>query len=147
MVTKQSSGSTPKTLPGNFYFDPDQYDREKQNIFYRSWQYVGHVSMLAEPSTYLVREIDDESILVTRSHDGELRAFYNVCQHRAHRLLEGEGQLRSGIICPYHNWTYDHSGALLVARGTKDITEFDPSLMRKSYVVSSLKAGPGTLLK
>ena len=131
---EQSTGSTPKTLPGSFYFDPGQYDREKERIFYRSWQYVGHVSMLDEPSTYLVREIADESIIVIRSHDDEFRAFYNVCQHRAHRLLEGEGQLRPGITCPYHNWTYNHCGALLGARGTKDIVGFDKSLINLKSV-------------
>ena len=89
-----------KTLPGSYYFDPDYYDREKTQIFYKTWQYVGHVSMLAGPSSYIVREIADESIIVLRGQDEEIRAFYNVCQHRAHRLLEGEGRLRAGITCP-----------------------------------------------
>ena len=141
MLMEKNTGSAPKTLPGNFYFDPDQYDREKEKIFYRSWQYVGHVSMLDKPSTYLVREIAEESIIVIRSHDGELRAFYNVCQHRAHRLLEGEGQLGPGITCPYHTWTYNHCGALVSARGTKDIVDFDKSLINLKSIKLELLCG------
>ena len=45
--------------------------------------------------------------------DYKLRAFYNVCQHRAHELLpEGFGNVARAIICPYHAWTYEKSGQL-----------------------------------
>ena len=36
--------------------------------------------------------------------DGELRAFYNVCKHRGHELVTGEGKTRA-LVCPYHAWT------------------------------------------
>ena len=83
--------------------------------------------MLPETAGYLVRDIADESIVVIRDTEGELRAFYNVCQHRAHRLLEGEGTLGKLITCPYHAWTYDTTGQLKVARGTQQIEDFDIS--------------------
>jgi choline monooxygenase len=118
-------GACPQTLPGRYYYDAQVFEREKRQIFYRTWQYMGHVSMLAEPSTYLVREVGDESIVVLRDAQGELRAFYNVCRHRAHRLLEGEGRLKPLITCPYHAWAYDQAGALRAARGTEAIPGFD----------------------
>ncbi len=119
------TGASPKTLPGWYYYDPDTYQREKDRIFRRTWQYIGHVSMLGERSRYLVRDIADESIIVLKDRHGELSAFYNVCQHRAHRLLEGEGPLKPLITCPYHTWAYDHDGRLQSARGTENIGEFD----------------------
>ncbi len=121
----EESGSSPETLPGQYYYDPQVYDREKERIFYRTWQYVGHVSLLPQAASYFVREIADESVIVLRDREGDLRAFYNVCRHRAHRLLEGEGRLGPVITCPYHSWAYDHEGKLRAARGTEEIADFD----------------------
>jgi carnitine monooxygenase subunit len=115
-----------RTLPGFYYFDPEIFERERRRVFHRSWQYVGHVSMIPEPGSYIVRDILDQSVVLLRDRDGEVRAFFNVCQHRAHRLLEGEGRLKAAAItCPYHAWAYDLSGALRSARGSEHLTDFD----------------------
>jgi choline monooxygenase len=113
------------TLPGRFYHDPGIFADETAAIFYRSWQYAGHVSALPEPGDYIVREIGDESVVLLRDGAGELRGFYNVCQHRGHRLLEGEGRVKKIITCPYHAWAYDLSGALRTARGSERVPGFD----------------------
>jgi choline monooxygenase len=115
-----------RALPGRYYFDPAIYELEKRKVFYGSWQYVGHVSMLRAPGSYITREIVDQSVLLLKDRDGEIRAFFNVCQHRAHRLLEGEGQLASTrITCPYHAWAYDLDGNLRSARGLEKSQDFD----------------------
>ena len=119
-----------QTMSASYYHDPEIFEREKRAVFWGSWQYVGHVSMLPEPGSYLVRDILDQSVLVVRAHDGVLRAFFNVCQHRAHRLLEGEGRLGPVITCPYHNWAYDQTGALRTARGSERMASFDPARYR-----------------
>jgi choline monooxygenase len=71
--------------------------------------------------------ICDENIFVIRSADGELRAFYNVCRHRAHELLQGSGNVRKLIVCPYHAWSYDSSGCLVNARMSETRPGFDKS--------------------
>ena len=114
-----------RTLPGRYYCDPEIFEQEKRRIFQHSWQYVGHVSMLPAPGSYIVREILDQSLFLLRDREGELRAFFNVCQHRAHRLLEGEGQLAAIVTCPYHGWAYDLAGALRSARGAEGLEGFD----------------------
>ena len=92
-----------RSMPGVYYYDPNIFEREKRAIFHRTWQYVGHHSMLPAPGSYIVREVADQSVLLLRDRQGELRAFFNVCQHRAHRLLEGEGKFNAALItCPYH---------------------------------------------
>ena len=111
------------TLPGRFYFEPEIYEAEKEAIFYRRWQYAGHVSQLGKPGDYVTRDVADEGVIVLRDEAGALRGYHNVCQHRAHRLLEGQGRLKAGISCPYHAWGYGLDGALRSAphgRGTKD---------------------------
>ena len=65
-------------------------------------------------------------IVVVRDGAGELRGFYNVCKHRAHQIVAGEGSARS-LRCPYHGWTYDLDGSLAAARHTKNLVDFDPS--------------------
>lgn len=113
------------TLPGKFYFDADIYGLEQEKIFYKSWQYVCHVTSIEKPGSYWVRDIGDQSVIVVRDRNDELRAFHNVCQHRAHRLLEGTGRVGSSIVCPYHTWTYSLSGELLLARHSDEVVDFD----------------------
>ena len=64
-----------RTLPGFYYFDPEIFERERRRVFHRSWQYVGHVSMLPEPGSYIVRDILDQSVLLLRDRDGEIRGL------------------------------------------------------------------------
>ena len=106
------------TLPGRYYYEPEIFELEKDRIFHRTWQYVCHVSQLAQPGSYSVRDVGDQSVMVIRDRSGELRAFHNVCQHRAHRLLEGSGQIASAIVCPYHNWTYELSMLTYIVHDT-----------------------------
>jgi len=112
------------TLPAHYYTDPSIYEREKQAIFYKSWAYACHRSQVAEPSSYATCMVADQNIAVMRGQDGVLRAFYNVCSHRAHELVKGCG--RANIItCPYHAWTYHLDGRLRSAIGQKKVEGFE----------------------
>jgi choline monooxygenase len=91
--------------------------------------------MLGAPGSYITRAILDQNVLILRDRDGEIRAFFNVCQHRAHQLLKGEGQLAAAAItCPYHAWTYDLTGRLRNARGAEQVVDFDIQSFRLSPV-------------
>ncbi len=119
-----SSAAESFTMPARFYFDPQIYALEKEAIFYRSWWYAGHKSQLAEPGCYITATIHEQSVFVVRARDGSLNAFYNVCQHRGHELLQGAGK-KAMITCPYHAWAYDHKGKLRSARNTETMKGFD----------------------
>lgn len=80
------------TLPSNWYFDPVVHDLEREAIFYRTWHYQCHASDVATPGDYHVGRIADQSVFIVRDTEGALKAFYNVCSHRAHPLLEGTGK-------------------------------------------------------
>ena len=129
------------TLPGSYYYAPGVFELEKQAIFNRTWQYVCHVSRVAEPGRYCVRDIGDQSVVVLRDRGGEIRAFHNVCQHRAHRLVEGTGRVGSAIVCPYHNWSYELTGELRHARHSDRVAEFDRSSICLSGVRAELFCG------
>lgn len=112
------------TLPANLYIDPAVWEQEKRQIFYKSWNYVGGISLLANPGDYVATRIADEGVVVIRNGAGELKAFFNVCSHRAHELLRGQGNVRA-ITCPYHAWTYDLDGALRPTKAVSRLEDFD----------------------
>ena len=114
-------------LPGYLYSDPAVFAEEKRRLFYKSWQVVAHESELPNPGDYVCATIIDQSLFVLRGRDGELRAFFNVCQHRAHELLHGKGNVKSAIVCPYHAWSYELDGSLRSARATRPMPDFDPA--------------------
>ncbi|MDE0458250.1 MAG: aromatic ring-hydroxylating dioxygenase subunit alpha, partial [Chromatiales bacterium] len=107
--------------------------REKEAIFARTWHYIGHESHVRDPGDYLTLEIADESVFVMRGDDGRLRGFYNVCRHRAHRLLDGAGNAAT-IVCPYHAWSYRCDGSLRHARFADRMEDFNPEEFRLPQV-------------
>ena len=117
------------TMPARYYTDPHVYEREKEVIFARTWHYIGHESHVRDPGDYLTLEIADESVFVMRGDDGRLRGFYNVCRHRAHRLLDGAGNAAT-IVCPYHAWSYRCDGSLRHARFADRMEDFNPEEFR-----------------
>lgn len=75
---------------------------------------MGLSCVLPGPRSYITDDNTGVPILLLRDEDGQARAYLNACKHRGSRLLEGVGQARKRIICPYHAWTYDLDGALAV---------------------------------
>jgi choline monooxygenase len=100
-------------LDPRLYVDPESLEREQQAIFARTWQLAGHIADVATSGRYLTAHVGDESVLVVRGEDGQLRAFRNVCRHRAARLREGRGDCGKALRCPYHGWTYRTDGSLI----------------------------------
>jgi choline monooxygenase len=105
-----------RTLPGWTYTDPTLWEAERTGIFFRHWHYVCHQSALDAPGKYVTTAIHDQDVFLACGHDGEIRAFYNVCAHRGHPLVEGSGS-KQRLVCPYHAWTYDLTGQLIGVRG------------------------------
>jgi choline monooxygenase len=114
------------TLPANFYFDPQIYSSEKELIFGRTWQVVGHCDQVKNAGDYFTTELIGEPLLVVRGTDALLRAFYNVCRHRAGPAAEGCGS-RKLFRCGYHGWTYDLDGSLISATEIEGVEGFCPA--------------------
>ncbi len=122
------------TQPASYYTSPEVFAQERERIFARSWQLACHVSQVAEPGDYCTLELLDEHLIVIRSDDGVVRAFFNVCAHRGHQLLQGAGRISKRIVCPYHAWSYDNSGALRHAKNCRNVPGFDVGSVRLSEV-------------
>jgi phenylpropionate dioxygenase-like ring-hydroxylating dioxygenase large terminal subunit len=108
-----------RTLPAEWYTDPAIFDAERALIFGRSWQYVGPLEQVKETGDFFTATVGGSPIVVVRAADGELHAHVNVCRHRGHEVVQGQGKTRA-LQCPYHNWTYGLDGALRGAPQSRD---------------------------
>lgn len=113
-----------RALEAHYYTDPAIFERERLGLLSRTWQFAGHVAEVPQTGDYFTFEIAGERLFCIRGRDGNLRTFYNVCQHRAHQLLEGSGSTRT-ITCPYHAWTYELTGGLRAGPNIKRVEGFD----------------------
>jgi carnitine monooxygenase subunit len=121
------------SLRAEAYTDPSWFNVDQSGILAQSWQWVCHAEKVRAPGTYTTTQIAGHPIVVIRDEQGVLRAFYNVCQHRAHPVLAGEGTVRR-IVCPYHAWRYRLDGQLAGAPCTEDLKDFSTSNIRLSEV-------------
>jgi choline monooxygenase len=113
------------SLPSYLYVDDWVLASEREKIFRRTWQVVGHRHQLQNPGDFFTTELAGEPLLLVRSADGELRGFYNVCRHRAGPPAEGCGS-RKLFRCGYHGWTYSLDGSLISAPEVEGVQNFDP---------------------
>jgi phenylpropionate dioxygenase-like ring-hydroxylating dioxygenase large terminal subunit len=100
------------SLPGWLYRDPEYHQVEMARVLRPSWQIVCHQSDIAQPGDFHTIDFLGESVVVVRGDDGAVRAFANVCRHRAMRLVEGPQGCAKKFTCPYHAWTYATDGRL-----------------------------------
>jgi Rieske 2Fe-2S family protein len=104
------------TLPASYYTDPDLFRDELERFYCQMWICAGRVNQIPDPGDYFLREIAEESIILTRDNSGMVRAFFNVCRHRGTRICTlAEGRFQGRIQCGYHGWTYGLDGKLIGA--------------------------------
>ena len=113
------------TLPAHLYTDPAIAAAEKESIFSKTWQVIGHADQVKNPGDFFTTELIGEPLLFVRGQDRELRGFYNVCRHRAGPPATGCGQ-RKLFRCGYHGWTYALDGSLLSATEIEGVENFRP---------------------
>jgi phenylpropionate dioxygenase-like ring-hydroxylating dioxygenase large terminal subunit/AcrR family transcriptional regulator len=117
-----------ETLPPWVYHDPEFYDLEVEHIFRRHWLLAGHTSQAPNTGDYMTLDVAGERALVIRDGAGELRAFHNVCRHRASRVVAGAtGSCRGSMVCPYHGWAYGYDGRLQSVPSDQDLDRLDKS--------------------
>src|SRR6218665_4126311 len=104
------------SLDRSFYIDPDYYKLDLEMIWYRDWLFAGHDCELPKNGSYFTLQIGDYPVVVVRGRDGQIRALHNTCRHRGSRVCTKEHGSAVRLVCPYHQWTYELDGSLLVGR-------------------------------
>ena len=103
----------PTVLDAKYYRDPEQFEREIEEIFMKSWLPVCPSVDLARPRDYVVWDQLRNPVVIVRLDDGGVVAWHNVCQHRGARLLSGSGSCPTGRFkCPWHGFAYDLEGVV-----------------------------------
>ena len=111
------------TLPRGLYVSDDAFAFDTQVMLKSVWLYACTVAHVKNPGDYFVFELADNSIIIVRGRDNEVRAFWNSCRHRGAKIcLEQRGRAPR-LMCPYHQWTYGLDGQLLAARSMAE--DFD----------------------
>ncbi|GGS54854.1 aromatic ring-hydroxylating oxygenase subunit alpha [Streptomyces violaceus] len=135
MTTTGLPESLIPTLPGDHYTDPEIFRLEQEHIFESMWFCAARSSELSKPGAFRTVDVGRESVLLTRSRDGSVRAFFNVCRHRGAKLCTQEsGEVKRAFQCPYHAWTYDLNGKLVAA---PNLTKM-PDIGRTEYGLASV---------
>lgn len=107
-------------LPRPFYHEELLYRTEMEYIWRGGWLFAGHSCQIPRPGDYFLYDVGEDSVIIVRDDDGQVHALYNVCRHRGSLICEAsEGHVKR-FICPYHQWTYDRGGRLLLYRGMQD---------------------------
>jgi len=114
-----------KSLPQKYFVSPELFAREQQKIFSKEWLLIGHQSQVPSAGDFFVTTVANESLIVVRDQQSQIRAFYNVCRHRGSRLKEEACGHISTIQCPYHAWTYALDGRLMGAPHMDEVPGFD----------------------
>ena len=112
------------SLEARYYTDPQIFSAEQAGLLSRTWQFAGHASQVENIGDYFAFEMAGESLFSIRDKAGQIRTYYNVCQHRAHEMVKGSGNCKV-IVCPYHAWSYELEGGLRAAPNTKSVPGFD----------------------
>jgi phenylpropionate dioxygenase-like ring-hydroxylating dioxygenase large terminal subunit len=113
------------SLPAWLYTDAEYHAVELDRVIRPSWQIVCHAGEIAQPGDWRTIEYLGESIVVVRGDDGAVRAFHNVCRHRAMRLVQGAAGCTRKLVCPYHAWTYELDGRLTGVPMRRDYPALD----------------------
>ena len=126
---READGQEDLSLPGWVYRDPDYFKVEMARLIRPSWQIVCHANDIPDAGDWRTLDILDESVIVIRGGDGQVRAFANVCRHRGSRLVDGTGGCAKRLTCPYHAWTYAADGRLVGVPRREDYPGLDPAAL------------------
>lgn len=92
------------------YRSAEIFAREREEIWLKSWLYLGHETEIAAPDDFRIRTLAGRPLIFCRDSGGEVRAWLNSCPHRGTvlcRATEGSSKL---FQCFYHAWTFRNNG-------------------------------------
>lgn len=98
------------------YVSADYARDEQDKLWRKTWLQAGRLEDIPEVGDFMTFDILTDSILIVRSAPDQIRAFYNVCQHRGRRLVDipagkrGVRGTKNSFVCGFHAWTYNLEG-------------------------------------
>lgn len=105
----QNPGHLPPALPPTHYLDnriftdPSIFREEQERLFSKVWQFVCHESELPNSGDFRTTQVAGKPLIVVRDESGSIRAFFNVCRHRAAEVVRSESGNARSFTCFYHH--------------------------------------------
>lgn len=107
--SRDARGQDEFRIDAQAYCGADYARAEKDRLWPAVWQVACRAKELPDVGSQLVYDICDESILLVRSAEDRIQAFYNACPHRGRMLATGPRKSRE-IVCPFHGWRFRLNG-------------------------------------
>ncbi len=102
-----------ETLPASFYRDTALFEAIKEQVFLKSWQWIGDENLVKSPRDVhpfvLLDNYLTEPLLLTRDSDDQINCLTNVCTHRGNLVVLNPGKSKK-LTCTYHGRRYNLQG-------------------------------------
>lgn len=124
--------TSPLHVPYGRYYDREFYELEKKHFWPKTWQMACRLEEIPNAGDWTEYEICDQSVLIVRQDDNSVKAFDNVCPHRATQLCSGSGRSPGRqIVCPFHGWRWNLDGSSSSVYGSDG---FEPRSIEQSTI-------------
>ena len=99
------------------FTSPELYKQQLERIFARAWLFIGLESQIPNPNDFFVSRMGEESVIMTRTRQGEVQVLLNTCRHRGMKVCRYDEGNTPVFSCPYHGWSYSTDGKLVSVPG------------------------------
>lgn len=96
-------------VPKEVYYSQEFARIEEAKLWPFVWQLACRLEEIPSVGSYVTYDIVDDSIIVVRVSETQVKAYHNSCPHRGRQLTQGCGRTPN-FICPFHGWHYDLNG-------------------------------------
>ncbi len=106
----------PLTYPVEAFVSREYAEAEKELLWPKVWQMAGRLEDIPNVGDFFTYNVAEESIIILRSGEDTIRAFYNVCPHRGRQLIDTPDNMnsvrgnRQKFICGFHGWNFNLEG-------------------------------------
>lgn len=99
-------------IPKERYISREYMDKEWETLWTKVWNYGCHVNDVADPGEFFALDFGRENLIFLRTQSGEIKGYYNVCQHRGNRICQQQTGCVNSLKCSFHHWEWNLDGTV-----------------------------------